>query len=660
MRVSGSQMLFAVKLFAASMLSYAIAVRIGLAQPYWAVATCCVCMNPLTGAIRSKAVYRMTGTVGAGAVSILLAAVFGSTPALSIIVAGIVACLGFGISFLDRTPRSYGFQLFSITLMIVAVAGVDHPESIFTTAVARVTEIALGIMATTMVDAAIAPRSLGNSLRSNFHRWLPSMEKWAADVFKGQGQDAKSEHDRLKLLADISSLSQLTAHLRYDPSIGKRELHSAFAIQQRLLRMVPILSTIAGRLSALGEAERTALEPALMLVQGHFTAGETLPAEVALRIREAPADEGEHHAWHVLIHEALADLSTELLALWSEIKQISAALDGTSALDQRLSRLVSGESPAPLPPDVGHALRMCAGIGASYVLLCGLWLATGWHQGANALLIGIVALVFFGGGDEPGRAIAMFGRFATLALALAAILCYWMLPLATDFVTFCIVMGAFILPLAAWAAVNPMATLLLAFAVSNINLQGAYAPVDFGSFIEGTLASLIGIYVAFLCAGLFRTWGSAHQVQRFLQFERKEIGELTRSATPALRARYMHRSLDRIVAMTGRLAATGQVERSTQLLMHLRIGLNAAELRILSHRLGPRLRSAVEPVLEKIGIDTGTPGPDPALRARIDEALDALWQTGKDDAKTSSSRALHALVELRIALFENDPSWVPA
>src|SRR3546814_14488123 len=46
--------LFAAKLFIAGMIAFAIAVKIGLPQPYWALVTCCVVMNTITGAIRSE------------------------------------------------------------------------------------------------------------------------------------------------------------------------------------------------------------------------------------------------------------------------------------------------------------------------------------------------------------------------------------------------------------------------------------------------------------------------------------------------------------------------------------------------------------------------------------------------------------------------------
>lgn len=660
MIVTVGQLLFSVKLYIAGMLAFAIAVRIGLPQPYWALVTCCVCMNPTTGAIRSKAVYRFTGTLCAGLSTLVMVGLFASTPLLLIIAAGLVATAAFGASFLDRTPRSYGFQLFAITLMLVAVAGVDHPEAAFDTVVARVSEIGLGVVITTLVDSVIAPRSLGGTMRSSLQRWLPGMERWARDVFDGLGRDAKEEHDRLKILSDIRSLSQLTALLRYDPAIERGELRLALAIQQRLLRMVPILSAIGDRINSFGATEREALAPCLADARTCLASGSPPGDELADSVRHLPAGTGRERPWHQLVHDTLAVMLVEVLTLWNEVQQLDATLMGKVALDRDLARSARNSGAAPLPPDFDHALRMAAGIGVAYILLCGLWLATGWHQGPNAVLIGSVALSFFGGGDEPGKAIAMFGRFAALALTLAAILSYGLLPLASDFLTFAMAMGLFILPIGLWAAVNPMATLVLAFGLSNINLQGTYAPTDFAAFLETSFASLLGIFVAFLGASLFRTWGAGHQVQRLLHIEAREIARLSRFATQRLREIYIQRALDRISVMTARLAATGQVEKSARLIARLRVGVTVADLRIVGNALDPEARQATEQVLEEFRLDFDKSQPAPRLLSLIDRALDQLWLTGGADTGTRSDRAMHSLAGLRIALFESAPAWIPA
>ncbi|OYW88971.1 MAG: hypothetical protein B7Z20_01275 [Sphingobium sp. 32-64-5] len=657
MKITADQILFSVKLFIAAMLAFAVAVWIGLPQPYWALVTCCVCMNSNTGAIQSKAVYRFTGTFCAGLLTLAIAGLFASVPLLMIIMAGIAATLAFGVSFLDRTPRAYGFQLFAITLMLVAVAGVDHPEAMFDTVIGRVSEIGLGIIMATCVDGIIAPRSLGGALRASLHRWLPRMEIWAADVLDGHEADARGEHDRLKTLADITSFSQLTVLLRYDPTVERTDLQYALGIQYRLLAMVPLLSAIGSRISGLDAEERAAIAPCLAEARSCMESGATAPADLMERIRQLPLEAGPKRPWQQLVHDALADMLAELLKLWSEVQQIENALDGKASLSPALARDVSAASAFPLPGDINHALRMAAGIAVAYMVLCGLWLVTGWHQGANAVLMGTIAISLFGGSDEPGKAIAMFGRFTTIAIFLGAVLCYGLLPLATDYPTFAMMMGLFLLPLGLWAAVNPLATLIAVVSLSNINLQGHYAPPDFGVFVEAAVASLLGIFIAFLGASLFRTWGSAHQVERFLRTEATEIVRLSRSATRRLRDAYIHRALDRIATMTARLATTGQIALSAGLLARLRVGVNVADLRMASQTLAPEARQATEAVLDRFQNEFAQADPSPGLLMLIDQALDRSWP---QQAGESRDRIVRALAGLRIALFERAPAWIPA
>ena len=659
MKVTADQLLFSAKLFIAAMIAFVVAVWIGLPQPYWALVTCCVCMNPITGAIRSKSAYRFTGTVCAGIFTLGMAALFASTPLLLIIGAGIGATVAFGLSYLDRTPRSYGFQLFSITLMLVTVAGIDHPETMFDTAVARVSEISLGILATTLVDSVIAPRSLSGTLRASLQRWLPSVKQWATDVVDGHEADARGAHDRLKTLTDITALSQLTVWLRYDPTISRSDRQHALAIQQRLLRMIPLLSAIGGRIATLGNAERVALQPPLATARACLETGSEPPPDLAEAVRGLPLDTGPSRPWQQLVHDALAEMLTEMLTIWNEVSRIELALNGNAKLEPTLARQVGETRAFPLTPDVDHAVRMAAGIFAAYLLLCGLWYATGWRQGANALVLGTVAQAFFGGVDEPGQAIARFGRFVVLAFVLAGALNYGLLPLANDFATFAMAMSLFLLPLGAWGAINPMAILLVAFGLSNINLQGVYSPVDFGVFIEVALGGILGILVAILGAGLFRTWGMEHQIHRLLRMDAREIARLTHFATQTLRNTYLYRALDRISVMTARLEATGQIERSAGLLTRLGVGVNVADLRMIDTGLDVEARQATERVLDGFRRDLDTPRPSPHLLSLIDDALNALWlkRGARDDR---SNRAIHALAGLRIALFETAPAWMPA
>ena len=59
----GQAVLFSVKCFVAAMLAYYVALSIGLPRPYWAVTTSYIVAQPLAGAVLSKAVFRLIGTI---------------------------------------------------------------------------------------------------------------------------------------------------------------------------------------------------------------------------------------------------------------------------------------------------------------------------------------------------------------------------------------------------------------------------------------------------------------------------------------------------------------------------------------------------------------------------------------------------------------------
>src|SRR3546814_20584475 len=116
------------------------------------------------------------GTLGAVLVSVVLAAICVNTPVLLIAVMWLAATATLAVSLIDRTPRSYGFLLLGVTMMLVAVPEINSPGNLFGTAVARFTETGLGLVCRTMVDSILVPRSLGQQILERLHAWLPAAQ----------------------------------------------------------------------------------------------------------------------------------------------------------------------------------------------------------------------------------------------------------------------------------------------------------------------------------------------------------------------------------------------------------------------------------------------------------------------------------------------------
>src|ERR1700758_5288057 len=117
-------LIFALNSFAAAMLALYIAFALDLPRPYWAMMTVYITSSPFAGAVRSKAVYRLAGTLIGAAAMLGLGATLVDAPivlslALSLWVSG---CLV--VSLLDRTPRSYMILLAGYTAALIGFPAV--------------------------------------------------------------------------------------------------------------------------------------------------------------------------------------------------------------------------------------------------------------------------------------------------------------------------------------------------------------------------------------------------------------------------------------------------------------------------------------------------------------------------------------------------------
>lgn len=653
-----AQWLFSLKLFTAAMMAYALSVHLALPQSYWAVVTCCVVMNPTTGGVLSKAVLRMTGTVCAGLSALILASIFGSTPILLITVAGLLAAGAFAWAVLDRTPRAYGFQLFGVTLLLVAVASIDHPELMFNTAVARILEIGVGIFCCTVVDSVLAPRSLAPMLRQRVGVWLPHMQDWMGDVFLGKSRTVHKTADQQKSIADITSLTLLVGQLRYDPMVSRWERQCAAAVQQRLLRLMPLLSSIEAHLASLApERKSRALQWMAQSWTALDTQADSMPFTVdgigtrVHRPSRAEIDErGKEQRWQELVEANLVREAREALHIWDETRKIAKALTAPATLSDTLKRKVRAAVEFPLNPDFYMAGRVALATLLAYGLLAMLWWTTGWVQGANVMLLATVAIGFFGNLDEAGKAIGAFAKFSAIALVLAAVISYGLLPLAQDFLSLALLFGLVMLPLGAWAATNPLAVLLLAMAFSNTNLQSRYMPWEFGFFLDSVSGCLLGILTGYFCLVTVRRMGPAHLRQRFIALEKQDIDALTRKADPRSLGNYVNRALDRAGGMAIRMTSQdGGSDLSSRLLAWLRLGVAVGSIRLALQQVGGRRRRVCEALLERLRHELRGTALEPSTDLK--RSVDASLHVAAERSRHESDALLRGLIDLRLALF---------
>ena len=166
-----SEWLYSGKAFLAATLAFYIALKIPLPNPYWSFASVYIVSHPLSGATRSKSIYRAFGTVLGATMAVLLVSLFASSPLTLVAAMGTWSAIALYLSLRDNTPSAYGFLLASYTTPLIAVSAIIAPGTVFDTAVARTEEILLGIICASVISTVLrdAPAWAGRR-RTRRHR----------------------------------------------------------------------------------------------------------------------------------------------------------------------------------------------------------------------------------------------------------------------------------------------------------------------------------------------------------------------------------------------------------------------------------------------------------------------------------------------------------
>ncbi|MBU5955894.1 FUSC family protein [Pseudomonas aeruginosa] len=182
---------FAVKALLAGGLALYLAFSLELEQPQWALMTVFVVSQPYSGMVLAKGMFRLLGTCAGALVSIGMVALYGqaSLPFLLLMALWLAFCTA-GASLLHN-HASYGFVLAGYTAAIVALPASADPATVFDQAVARCSEIGLGILCAALVNVLLWPRRLERQLANQGKAaWEAGLQAAAAEL---RGADERAE-----------------------------------------------------------------------------------------------------------------------------------------------------------------------------------------------------------------------------------------------------------------------------------------------------------------------------------------------------------------------------------------------------------------------------------------------------------------------------------
>ena len=437
----------------------------------------------------------------------------------------------------------------------------------------------------------------------------------------------------------------MATHLAYDTSRVRDVARRVVELRLRMLMALPVLSSMADRLSVLRGSE-TPLSPQLLDILAALR--RWIRPGPSLAERERPGTRGDRGRSPAVAHSRRnpkLDTHSDWLAIITasfmlRLREFVDLASDSRALRRSIATGREPNTPLHIRQEHGvigtrhrdHAMALLSSLGVSIaiVICCWFWIESGWPDGSAAPMMAAVACCFFASQDNPVPAILQFANYTIVAVVLMAVYQFAIFPMVHDFEVLVLVLAPMFLIVGVLIAMPRTMGKGLAIAANGatvLALQSTYG-ADFQSYINGNVALVLGMYAAAVVTGLVRSVGAEWAIRRIIWAGRRTIAAAADRRRAENRASFAGLLLDRLGLMAPRLASLDPNHslRNRDILGHIRVGLNVVDLRRIRTALAPAAQQAVQELLKELArtYRTAFDLTDTDLIGPIDAALAAV------------------------------------
>ncbi|NPD69357.1 FUSC family protein [Lichenicola cladoniae] len=229
-----------------------------LQSPMSAVTTVLIVVNPVTGALISKSLWRLFGTLLGAVVAVALMSAFAQAPLLFTVALSL--CIGAAcvVASLLRYFKAYGAVLAGYTIIIVASSSFAQPLNIFTGALSRVSAVSVGIVSAALVFLLTSlpqPSTLALTIETLVRDIASGFVLYRQPGAPGlSGRNAKTL-PRTGLLLRASALDETIEYAGADSYVLRRRMGRLRLGAARLLGLLSTLEPLHDALARTGSGD---------------------------------------------------------------------------------------------------------------------------------------------------------------------------------------------------------------------------------------------------------------------------------------------------------------------------------------------------------------------------------------------------------------------
>lgn len=657
--LAAGNVIFSLKTFLAAMLAYFIAIRFDLPRPFWAVATVYIVAHPLSGAVSSKSIYRLLGTILGGAATVIMIPNLVNEPMFlsAAIILWVTGCTF--VSLLDRTPRSYVPLLAGYTVLLAGLPLVTAPANAFDTAVARIEEIGLAIICASIVSHLVFPVHVGTAILGRIDGWMARAQELLIITATVNVGETQTRAGRLALAAEAADLRSFTVHLQYD---GSRHCHAVSlvrSLQHRMVAFLPLLSELADLRRALERLETPTSQQAVSRISLAASQGTTVSDGAFQHEIDALVPSAKPGSWERLLLANAGRNLSDVLSLSGECRDLRGALEKENAARAIGSRYGRNRTPTQ-HRDVGMALLSALTIAICLATAILFWIASGWADGMTFAQISGVLCCLLATMDDPVPAMRKFVNVTIGSVIAAFIYGFAILPVIDGFAPLIAALGLFLIPAGICLAVPSLAIVGMGLCINFpllLTLQ-AHQSSDFLGFSNAALATVLAMVWAVVISGIFRSVRAETNARRLFSVAQRQVSKIAagRHADPRVTHHHLIDVAGLFASRAAKLPPTSNISNG-DIIRDLRTGLHLIamqqmleELPEITQRVARTILSAVASLYGVAPADRG----DPLVGALgvLDGLIISLAASNADHTKELLAHA----VALRLCLApEADP-----
>ena len=568
---------FAIKTVLGGGMALWLALRWGLEQPAWALMTAIIVAQPLSGMVLQKGLARLLGTLVGTLMSVLFMGLFAQTPWLFLLTLALWLGLCTASSTLLRSAWSYSFVLAGYTVAIIALPALSHPLGVFDQAVARCTEISLGIICATASSALLWPMRVERQLADQARAAWQSGLHTARATLAG---DAQARKGLLEILGRIVAVDSQREHAWFEGRQGRHRARAVSGLSQKLLMLLRISRSVRRQWKQLDQAQAQQLQPWMEQVQEALDAADQAALQLLrLRLLDASHDP--------LISSAQSYCLARFALLLDTAMAAGVALQ---AVEQGRSPV---EQPATLTPhrDLSLALVFGARSALAFLTVASFWMATAWPAAAGAMLLTCVVCSLFASRENGAQIGMSFMRGIFLAVPVAFVVGQILLPQWSGFALLALGLGVPLFFGALGMAKPQTGATATSFCLHFVVLISPLNQMKFdvANFLNSAQAMVIGVGAAVLAFNLLILRNPAWHSRRLLAATLHDLVRLTRRNLRGAESWFGGRMADRLLQLARHYPELPQQARSRwddgllgldigDELMHLRLSLAVAQV----------------------------------------------------------------------------------